>query len=145
VGVSRINDTVPAFHAHDVGIFTVDPGVSTTRAVATQANAETVIDGVALFAAPHTFTGHTCPGLGDTVPDGRADLADLRFGEGRHCVERGVDVTLKASECIGPGETGRASVEGLSLYFKRLSQLSHAHRQSVTGLLVRLKVLNLSS
>jgi len=92
--MSRINDAVSAFHAHDVGILTVYPGVSTTRAVATQANAKTVVDGVALFAAPHAFAGHMCPGLGDAVPNRHADLADLRLGEGRRYVKGGVDVML---------------------------------------------------
>jgi len=60
-------------------------------------------------------------------------------------VEGGVDVTLKASEGIGTGETGRATIEGLSLYFQGLSELSHAFGKAVASLFVGAEVLDFPS
>jgi len=52
---------------------------------------------------------------------------------------------LKASKGVGTSETGRAAIEGLSLYFQRIPKLSHAFRKAVASLFVGTEVLNLAS
>jgi len=54
--------------------------------------------------------------FGDSVSDRGADLLDPCSGEGWGDVKGGIDMTLEASECIGPSETSRAAIEGLTLY-----------------------------
>ena len=60
-------------------------------------------------------------------------------------MEGGIDVTLKASEGVGLGEAGRASVKSLPLDFQRPSKLSHAFCEMLACLLMRSKVLDFSS
>jgi len=100
---------------------------------------------VAYLTAPLALFQVTSTLLGDTVANRGADLLDLRSGKRGGNVEGGVDVTLEASESVGPGKTGRAAVEGLSLYLKGLSKLSHAFCKAVASLLVRAKMLYFAS
>ena len=117
MGVSRVDLTVSSFHTHDMRILTILTDVTSTRAVAAQANAITVINGVPLLAAPHALAGHACSGLGDAVLDGLANLADSRLREGGGNVKGGVNMTLQASNGVGPRESGGATIHSLSLDF----------------------------
>ena len=99
-------------------VLTVHSSVSATRAVTTKANAIAVVDGVACLSAPHTLLWVASALLGDSVTNGGADFLDPCGGERRGDMERGINVTLKASEGVRTGEARRAAVEGLSLYLQ---------------------------
>jgi len=101
-----------------MGVLTIHSSVTATRAVAAEANAVTVVNGVAYLAAPHALFRVASALFRDSIADRSADLLDPRGGERRGYVERGVNVTLKASDGVGLGESGRASIEGLSLYLQ---------------------------
>jgi len=119
--MSRVDLAVSVLQTHTMGILTFNSGVTSTQTVAIQTNAETIVDGVARFAAPHALLGVACAFFCDSVTDRGTDLLDLHDRERRSDVKGGVDVALEASQGIGPGETGRAAIEGLSLYFERLA------------------------
>jgi len=106
MGISGIDLTVSALLAHNMGVLTVNPSVSMVRTVVAQANAETVIDSVALFATPHAFPRHMGMGFGDMVLNGHADLMDPHFGEGGGNVKGRVYVMLETSQGVGSGEAG---------------------------------------
>jgi len=112
--------------------------------MATEANAVAVVDGVAYLATPHALLWVASTLLGNSVADGGADLLDPRGREGRGDVEGGVNVTLKASEGVGTGETGRAAVEGLPFYLKGVSELSHTYGEAVASLFVGTEMLDLA-
>jgi len=67
--MSRIDLTVSVLETHAVRVLTFRPSMTATRAMATQANAKAVIDGVALLAAPHALCGVTGTFFCDTVAD----------------------------------------------------------------------------
>jgi len=125
-----------------MGVLTVYPGMATTRAMTTETYAVTTVNSVALLTTPHALLWMASALFSDSVADRGADLLDPRGRERRGNVHGGVDMTLEASEGVSTGEAGQASIKGLSLYLKRLSELSHTLCQTVARLLVRAEVLD---
>jgi len=60
-------------------------------------------------------------------------------------VKGSVDVTLESPYGISCGESARAPIESLLLYFQRLSELPHTLGEAITGFLVRPEMLDFSS
>jgi len=118
--MSGIHLTVPVLQAHTVGVSAIDPSVAAVRTMATEADAVTVVDGVARLAAPHALGRMAGAFFSDLVADRHADLLDPRSRKGGGEMEGQVDVTLKTSKGIGPSESGRAPVQRLAFYFERL-------------------------
>jgi len=79
--MSWVHLTVPVLKTHTMRVLAVYSGVAAARAMATKANAEAVVDGVAYFAAPHALLRVASALLGDSIADGSADLLDPRGGE----------------------------------------------------------------
>jgi len=87
-------------------VLTVDSCVAPSRAMATKANAETVINGVTDLTAPHTLLRVSSAFLSNMIANRGADLLDPHGREGGGDMEGRVDVTLKASKGISLGKTG---------------------------------------
>jgi len=100
-----------------MGVLTIYSSVTAARAVATEANTETVVDGVAYLAAPHALLRVASALLSDPIADGSADLLDPHGRERRGNVEGRINMMLKASQCVSSGEAGRTPIEHLSLNF----------------------------
>ena len=69
VGVSGVHLAVPIFKAQTVGVLAIYSGVTTTRAVATEANAEAVVDSVAYLTIPHALLWVASAFFSDSIAD----------------------------------------------------------------------------
>jgi len=95
--MSRVNFAVSVLKAHDMGVLTVHSSMTATRTVATEANAEAVIDRMTDLATPHTLLGVVSAFFGDSIANRGTDPLDSCSRERGGKVKGGVDATLETS------------------------------------------------
>ena len=76
-----VNLAAFVLHAHSVGILAVNSCMTPPRAVTTESNAITVVNGVSDLTAPHALLGVASALFSNTITERGTDLLDLRSRE----------------------------------------------------------------